>query len=108
MATTRIRISKTVSGFLDGTAIVQQPSQPYSHDPQVAAAAKSLVVKWYQANRRKDGSCTVALEPLEIQVLRDYVEVMVMGARDNLGWDGAEYLGEYNAGQALLRQLNKH
>jgi hypothetical protein len=102
LTTTKINISRTVTGFLEGSHAWQCPGDNDGY----GGAAVSAMAKIKAAPSRKDGSCTVALTAPERGALEEYAETMAIAAQDNVRDDPSE-LGELNAARALRRQLLK-
>lgn len=95
---TKVRIGYRVRVFLEGSQAATDKKEPnYELFQRVL-------------NLKADGKGAVRVELSEEDkdVLRDYVEVFVIGAQDNLGgWgeDGRDALADVNAGRACLRAL---
>lgn len=105
----KLRISRRVQEHMHGTGIGQQPHLGYTggKDPVQDDAGRSLITKLSTRSARKDGALTVDLDATEAKILYAYVDVLVIGARDNLGWgdEGRDALADLNAAQACLRSL---
>lgn len=100
------RVSSRVQFFLSGSGI--WAGEDYSRSrPELSAAGHRLVAKIKAAPDRKDGSCTVKLDPAEATVLIEYAETMAAVSRDNAGPDDPDATADLNAARALCRQEHK-
>jgi hypothetical protein len=109
----KIRITRPIISHLEGTHAWQCPDDTDYSDPLEIG----LMDKVKTATARKDGSVTVDLNADECAVLAEYVEVQAIGAKDNIVpprdlrlWPDLAQMntvGEYNACQALLRQISR-
>lgn len=99
----KVRVSATVINDLSGSQAWYDIDKP---DTDEHPADLSLMRKVKQAPSRKDGSCTVELSQDELEALRLRADWLVDKSRDGIGWDSSA-LGEYNAGAALLRQIER-
>jgi hypothetical protein len=100
---TKVRISTTVANDLEGSQAwcdMDKPDSPEHPDDL------SLMRKVREAPTRSDGSCTVELTDDELMALRDRADWLVDKSRDGVGSDPSA-LGDFNAGAALLRQIDK-
>lgn len=100
----KVRITRTMRNRLAGTQLFQEPDAYDRHgygDP-----GRQLELKERSARTRKDGSVTLDLDAEESAVLLSYAETFAVSAQDDARWDKAA-LGEMNAAQALVRQLQK-
>lgn len=105
--TVRVRVSRPVLDYLDGTGLWQQRNDPtymYSGVPERDAAAALLRDTIEAAPRRADGSVRVALPEAVLRELYEYADYLRDLAHDSAGYD-AYARGEYNAAGALMRQL---
>lgn len=97
---TRVRVTRTVLGFLEGTGAWQQPN----NDDGYRGEATRLFDRFQSQSKRGDGSFVLDLDDDEVAILTDYAETMEAVARDDAGWN-AEARGELNAARALLKVL---
>lgn len=67
----------------------------------------SLMRKVQQAPGRKDGSCTVELDDGELAALRLRGDWLCDKSRDGMSDRDTDALADYNAGAALMRQIDK-
>lgn len=103
----RVVVPYRVDVFLSGSGL-WATDDPEEHG--YGRAGEGLKAKMKAAPARKDNRVLVHLTRREAQVLADYTDVMVMGARDNIeppqwAYGPNDALAEYNAGTALLRRL---
>ncbi len=100
-AVASVRVSARVIAHLSGSQAWQNP------DSRVDALSESLMAVVKSANPRKDGSVTVKLTEAQRSALRDYAEVMAMGAADHVVPGETDALAELNAARALVVQIDK-
>lgn len=106
--TKKVRVTRTVLSHMEGSQ-AWADLRHERHDPTWRSsdrAALGWVAKLYDAPCRKDGSCTVALTADEAAHLWEYVDVMAIGAADNVSHDPGA-LGEINAARGYMRQVRK-
>ena len=100
----KLRISARILSHLSGSQAWQSPQPDYNSAEEV-----KQMDRLQDANRRKDGSIVIDLDAAERACLREYVDVMAIGAQDNIEPPGYSYgndaLADYNAASALLRKL---
>jgi hypothetical protein len=107
--TAKIRLSRAVLSFLDGSGVGQCPAV---RNPEAACSqrcsddAHDFYRQILAAPNRKDGSVTVVVGKEGLSSLDSYAGAMEAGARDNVGHE-PEALGELNAAVGLLRQVEK-
>lgn len=106
--TKKVRVSRAILSHMEGSQ-AWADLRHERHDPTWRSndrAALAWVAKLYDTPSRKDGSVTVALTEDEAAHLAEYVDVMSIGARDNIGNDPGA-LGEVNAARGYMRQVHK-
>lgn len=99
----RVRVSATVISDLEGSQAWYEVKKSESSEHP---ADLSLVRKVQAAPSRKDGSVTVSLDAEEVEALYLRAGWLMDKSRDGIG-DDPSALGDYNAGAALARQIEK-
>jgi len=99
----RVRISARVIGYLEGSDAWQRGRLAVNLGYERQSTV-DMIEAIKTAPRRKDGSVYVDLTPEQREALHRMVDVMALGAADNVG-AYPEALGDLNAARALLRQL---
>ena len=101
----RIRVSRTVLGWLEGTQAwhdIGRPPEEQRDDPEVIR----LFAELDATGRRSDGSVELELDLERALILREYGEYMELAARDGAGYDTTER-AELNAARGLIRQIDR-
>lgn len=106
---TRVRISRRVISHLEGGDAWQRGQGAVDNGAERQSTV-DMTEAIKNAPVRSDGSVTVELSAEQRETLYSYAEVMAIGAKDNIEpppWGDPDYLHDYNAARALLRQLDR-